>query len=184
MPGLVLGFTIKPIINSKICIGIGPYTNNENIKDNSFYIDIFGESKLSIDFTFGIYIPSQYSPVSLSINFGIKGILGSGKIGMRLNLYFSREKKKMYSQIFYHKIEEYKFNYYVYFIFQINLFLFKICLRIRIYDKEFYSLLLYYYGTTRYYLYGKNTEIKDLCTEEISTIKNSMLTNIINKCYK
>ena len=184
MPGLDLGFIIEPLINGRVCIGIGPFKNNKNKNDNSFYIDIFGESELAINFAFGLYIPSMYSPVSLSINFGIKGILGSGKIGMRLNIYFTGENKKMFSQSSYYQTKSYEFHFYINLMFEINLLFVRFTLRIPIYDKILYTLYSYYYGKTRYYLYDKNKEIKDLCVEEINTIKFSVETRTINKCYK
>ena len=183
IPGLNLGFSIAPIINAKICIGIGPFINNNNNGDNSFYMDIFGDAELSMDFSLGFYKPSKFSRIYLYYNFGIKGILGSGKIGMRLNLYFTGEKKTMFSIKIYHQIEEFKFVFFIYYHYNIFSLFRSVRIKISIFEKKMDSSLLYYYSKTIYYLYEKLKEIKELCIEEINTRKFSIETKTINKCY-
>ena len=88
LPYLECAISIIPSVKSEICIGIGPvfYTHKKDRTKNSFDIDISGGASIGVAVDFGIYFPSLNSPVRLSFNIGLMGVLGSGKVGVKLSL--------------------------------------------------------------------------------------------------
>ena len=88
--GLALGISFRPEMALAICIEVGSSNNKDNPLE---YITISGKSEVGISLDFGLYIPFAFSPLSFSINIGLEGILGSGTIGMKLELFFNEDKK-------------------------------------------------------------------------------------------
>ena len=91
LPYLECAISIIPAIKSDICVGLGPNFNFETSDENSFDIDISGGASVSVTIDFGVYFPSLTSPVRLSFNVGLVGVLGAGRAGVKLSLYFKNK---------------------------------------------------------------------------------------------
>ena len=109
LPYLELAFSIIPSIKSEICVGVGPELDLTKIKESSFNIEISGETSVGVTVDVGVYTPSLNSPVRLSFNVGLIGILGSGKVGFKLYLYF----KDRYKIDLYYEFKAFELSWYV-----------------------------------------------------------------------
>ena len=92
---------------------MGPvlYTKKEDKDKNSFDIDISGSASVGVTLDFGVYFPSLTSPIRLSFNVGLMGILGSGKVGVELTLYF----KDKFGIDLYFEFKAFELSFYVMF---------------------------------------------------------------------
>ena len=113
LPYLECAISIIPFVKSDICIELGPvlYTKKEDKDKNSFDIDISGGASVGVTLDFGVYFPSLTSPIRLSFNVGLMGILGSGKVGVELSLYF----KDKFGVDLYFKFKAFELSFYVMF---------------------------------------------------------------------
>ena len=109
LPYLECAISIIPAVKSEICVGLGPYFDIKNKSENSFDIDISGGASVSITLDFGVYFPSLKSPVRLSFNVGLVGILGSGKVGVKLSLYY----KSKFKIDLYYEFKAFELSFYV-----------------------------------------------------------------------
>ena len=109
LPYLELAFSIIPSIKSEICVGVGPELDLTKIKESSFNIEISGETSVGVTVDVGVYTPSLNSPVRLSFNVGLIGILGSCKVGFKLYLYF----KDRYKIDLYYEFKAFELSWYV-----------------------------------------------------------------------
>ena len=91
--------------------------NNAGISTNSFVRGLIG-----VGAEVGFYIPSPSSSVSISIAAGLNGILASGKVGFKLNLFIMEEK---YETDFYYSYNAFSFEFYVRYTIKINVKFFK-----------------------------------------------------------
>ena len=109
LPYLECAISIIPAVKSEICVGLGPYFDIKNKNENSFDIDISGGASVSVTLDFGVYFPSLKSPVRLSFNVGLVGILGSGKVGVKLSLYY----KSKFKIDLYYEFKAFELSFYV-----------------------------------------------------------------------
>ena len=132
--GLSLGISFKPEMVLDICIEIGSSDN----KDDPFeYIEVSGKSEVGISLDFGLYIPFAFSPLSFSINFGLAGTLGSGNIGMKLELFFTGEKKNFNNLDSFSEFESHSFYFFIKFQFNFNFIFFKFSFGFYIANKKY-----------------------------------------------
>ena len=166
-PYIECAISIIPFVKSEICVGFGPNFDLENSDNNSFDIDINGGASVGITLDFGIYFPSLSSPIRLSFNVGLTGILGSGKIGIKLSLFF----KDKFIVDLYAEFKAFELSFYVMFTLSFNLDLGVIKLKFSfsfyIYKKLFGGFL-YSYHNERSYKYKKTKRLK----HEIKYTKN------------
>ena len=113
LPYLECAISIIPSVKSEICIGIGPvfYTHKKDRTKNSFDIDISGGASIGVAVDFGIYFPSLNSPVRLSFNIGLMGVLGSGKVGVKLSL--SLYSRRKFSIDLYFEFKAFELSFYI-----------------------------------------------------------------------
>ena len=102
LPPFILLFPAFPILQLRIVPQIYfslnfERGNNINIlkNDYSVYFDVSGEAEVSVSLEVGCYIPSYSPSVQISLTVGIKGILGSGKIGIKLALFINEPKYEL-----------------------------------------------------------------------------------------
>ena len=158
---------IIPSVNIKTCLNLGLYINWESKQFTSF-IDISGKAEVGITLDFGLYIPKQDFFISISVNIGIHGILGSGAVGVKLILYLN---KNLFIVDTYFQIIALQFTFYI--LLRITLHFDKSFLKIFklenityefiIYSYKFASLINYEYHIQRGYTYNKSKEIPGLC---------------------
>ena len=167
--GLEAVFSIIPSLNIGACLTIG-FDINWNKKEYTFYIDISGKAEVSVTFELGLYVPSHKSMVSISVNIGLHGIIGSGAVGVKLSLYLNQDKFIVDT---YFKIKAFEFSFYILFKISINLgskFLkiFKlgnISYEFMIYSHTFLTLIDYEYHIIRGYTYSRK-ELDEVCKNE------------------
>ena len=156
-PYIECAISIIPSIKSDICIGLGPefHFGKGDSEENSFNIDLSGGASAGVTLDFGVYIPSLKSPIRFSFNVGLTGILGSGKVGIQLFLYF----KEKFKVDLYYEFKAFEFSFYVMFTlsFQIELFGFEInfSFSFYVYQKIFCGFK-YIHHNERIYKYGGN----------------------------
>jgi hypothetical protein len=84
VPGFNLEIDIKPFLDARICFGFGYYRNMNDPKDTHFFVDAYGEAEVGLNLEAGVYVPSSSANVYYGVIIGLKGVFGSGKVGMHL----------------------------------------------------------------------------------------------------
>ena len=101
---------LKLNLNFEICPEIDPLNS-----EIATIFDVSGDAEVETDEEIGVYIPPISSPMQISLSVGIKGILGSGTVGMKLSLFVNESKIQI--ELF----EEFKkCNYYFYILFKVK----------------------------------------------------------------
>ena len=101
--------------------------------DYSVYFDISGEAEVGVSLEVGCYIPSFSPTIQISLSVGIKGILGSGKIGIKLALFFNEPKYELEK---YYKYNALSLHFYALFQIKIKLKFIKFSFQFYIINKE------------------------------------------------
>ena len=131
-----IALLIKPVIEAGICIGLGTDLNWKD-KQYSFYIDVYGTAEVSLTLELGVYVIDALSPIQLSLSIGIKGVLGSGKAGMKLSLFMGVNR---YDTMLYFELEAFRLSFYILLKFLINLYVYKFAFEFYIFNKVFGGL--------------------------------------------
>lgn len=99
LPAFISFFIPFPILQFRIVPALIPglYFNsgfNLNFKENeySLYLGISAKAEVSISFEIGAYIPILPSGVEIKLAVGIKGLLGSGEVGIKLSIFINKPK--------------------------------------------------------------------------------------------
>ena len=103
----VMALPALPFIQLRIVPSayLGIFANNDCIKKNNnknplekydfgIFFDAYVSAKVSIALHLGFYFPGVPSTIEISIFVGINGVLGSGKIGIKLDLYLNKGELK------------------------------------------------------------------------------------------
>ena len=152
---------IIPSVKISVCIN-GGFDLNWKKGNYSFFIDVKGKAEASLTLDLGLYLPSSHSPLSISVNLGIQGIIGSGEAGIKLSLYLN---SNAFTVDTYFTLKAFVFSFYVMFKITINIKFFKFSYSFYIFNKEFASLVNYEYHIKRGYKYNRE-EIPELCENE------------------
>ena len=110
LPYLECAISIIPAVKFEICVGCGGFFDLKNKSESSFDIEASGGASVSVTLDFGVYFPSLDSPIRLSFNVGLVGILGSGKAGVKLSLLKSQFKLDLY-----YEFKAFELSFYVMF---------------------------------------------------------------------
>ena len=183
-PCIELGLKIDPILNIQICINIGFYFNTNNSEENKISIGASGEASVGLNLELGLYIPSGLSPISISISVGITGILGYGKIGVKLNFYLCGENQNIYGYEFYYDFLAFQLTIYAKATFEIEIEIIKFsyAFEFYLYKKELIAYQ-YSYKKEKFYELGTKDELKEKCYFEIKKIIKGNQTYTKEKCY-
>ena len=143
-----LAFVIKPIFEAGICLELG-FDLNWDKKEYSFYIDVYGKAEASVALEVGAYVPSAYSPIQVSLSLGIKGVLGSGKAGIKLSLFMGINR---YDTKVYFEANALMLSFYILFKFSADLKIYKFSFEFYIINKLLFGLRFETFSTvTRFY---------------------------------
>ena len=125
------GLPICPYIQLRLVpyAYLGVYAHNECIKTNNnknllekydfgLFFDAYVNAKVSIALQVGFYYPGVTSTLEISISVGINGVLGSGKIGIKLDLYLNKGELKT---DLYFEFNAFELSFYILFNFRIEL---------------------------------------------------------------
>ena len=132
------------MIEAGVCIELGTDLNWKE-KEYTFYIDVYGMAEASASFEVGVYVPSLYSPIQVSISLGIKGVLGSGRTGIKLSLFIGQER---YDTKIYFEFEAFRYSFYILFRFIIDLKIYNFSFEFYIFNKAFAGLKLEFHTIT------------------------------------
>ena len=158
-PYIDFAISMIPSINFEICFGFGSFINYKNSEENSFNIDLSGGASVGVTLDLGLYFPSVNSPIRLSFNVGLMGILGSGKVGFQLSLYYE-EKFKV---DLYYEFKAFELSFYVMFSlsFQIEILVGKIEFSFSFYlFQKIFGSLKYEHHNERVYKYSNSKLIE------------------------
>ena len=96
LKSLVIPFPLFPYLQLRIIPGIFMETHlglDFQVEDTHIGFNLYARAEVSISFEVGIYIPPQGDNVlEISLSVGLKGILDSGKAGIKLYLRFRTKK--------------------------------------------------------------------------------------------
>ena len=186
-PGLQLGLLIKPNLDLKICINLGSVNfRKEDKKDEShFFLGAEGGASMGLNLEFGFYCPSARSPVQISFTLGIKGILASGKIGMKLQFFYFGKNAENYLLDLYYEFKVFEFVFYIKLSLsiEIDIINFSYSLSYYIYKHDFNVTYSIEYHLNRYYKKETNKEIKEKCIKKKEIRKAKYLKEETKKCY-
>ena len=121
-----LQFRIIPYLNIDICSAIGVEFQVEKHRNETtcdLIIDISLGAIAAINLEIGLYFPPEPTGIELSFAIGIKGILGAGRIGLKLS--FDLLNKGNFTAITYYKYEALQFYFYILFKLEIKMKIFK-----------------------------------------------------------
>ena len=113
---LDLVIAVVPSLDIQACINIG-FSYNWKKEEKKIFIDASGEASCSLTLDLGLYVPSNKSIISISVNMGIHGIIGAGKVGIKLELEFG---DKIIIDI-YSEIKAFEFSFYIMLMFTISI---------------------------------------------------------------
>ena len=102
-------------------------------------------AEASVSLEVGVYVPSLYDPIQVSISLGIKGVLGSGRAGIRLSLFIGQER---YDTKIYFELEAFRYSFYILFKFIIDLKITNFSFEFYIFNKAFAGLKLEFHTIT------------------------------------
>ena len=186
-PGLQLGLLIRPNLDLKICINLGSVNfRKEEEKDEShFFLGAEGGASIGLNLEFGFYCPSARSPVQISFTLGIKGILASGKIGMKLQFFYFGKNAENYLLDLYYEFKVFEFVFYIKLALsiEIDIINFSYSLSYYIYKHDFNVTYSIEYHLNRYYKKETNKEIKEKCIKKKEIRKAKYLKEETKKCY-
>ena len=150
-----LAFVVKPNIDLGVCLDFGTEINWKD-KEYSFYFDLYAMAEVSISLEVGAYVPSLYSPIQISLSLGLKGVIGAGKVGLKISLYIGENK---YAFKIYFELEAFSFSFYILIKFEIQLKIISFSFEFYIFNKKLFGL---FFGThtTSIHKY-KGNKIKD-----------------------
>ena len=165
-----LAFVIKPVVEVGICFELG-FDLNWDKREYSFYIDVYGKAEVSVYLEVGAYVPSVYSPIQTSLSLGLKGVLGSGKAGIKLDLFFN---KSRYATTLYAEFNALMLSFYILFRFVAD---FEVCEI----NFEFYIINKLLFGLK---FEVHSTVIRTYKSKRIETDDGNMLSCLMVKSKK
>ena len=151
---------LTPSIDLGACIDIG-FDYNWGNNEGYFFIEAYGKAQVSLTLDLGLYVPSNRTIISISINIGLHGIIISGRAGCKLKLYLDKFKIDSYFQI-----KAFEFSFYIMLKFTISIKkIINISFQIYLFDKVFASASKYEFHYEVSYKYLNTTE--PLCNKSI-----------------
>ena len=120
---IIIPFPLIPILQLRfiptIFFGAGFIFNCRNEKgDYGAFLNIYAQAEVSMNMELGLYIPGGHSPVELSISVGLKGVLGSGTIGLKIEYNLNQNQLTMNLN---NILEAFALYFYIQYRFTINL---------------------------------------------------------------
>ena len=149
-PYLELAVSIIPSIKAEICVGIGSSFDLNGSYNSSFDVDVSGGASVGVTLDLGVFFPSYNSPITLSFNIGMNGIMGSAKVGVKLSLFSNN----IFSIDLYAEFKAFEFSFYVMFRltfkFTLGPFMFNFSFSFYIYNKTFFGFKYEYHNEQLY----------------------------------
>ena len=114
---------IVPDVSCDLIFKFGTSIDPNTDEDYSVFFDISGNAEVSVSYEIGIFIPPFPSPMEMSLSVGIRGLLASASIGIKLSL-FIKDESKIEIEL-YKEFKTCQFTFYILFNFQFNFGIFK-----------------------------------------------------------
>ena len=106
-------------------------------KEFGAFLNLYVKAEVSLNMELGFYIPAKNFPVELAIKFGLKGVLGSGTIGLKLGYNLNQNLLEIG---LYNKFEVFTLYFYIQFRFTIDLKLFSFHFEFYIANERLFGL--------------------------------------------
>ena len=130
-----LAFKIRPELSVGFCVGFNEEINwRKDIYNTG--VECYGKAEESVSLEIGIYIPSAHDPVQISFNLGLKGVLVSGKVGVKLSF----DKKFVPTVDSYYELQDFVFSFYIRISIEVRLTVFTFAFHFYIYNKTFFGI--------------------------------------------
>ena len=134
VPFPYLQIRIIPSVNLNACFQIGFQFNFEK-KNYLFYIDISLQSEASASVELGLYFPPFSVGFKISFSIGLKGILGSGTVGLKLSIFLGNSNSK-YKLEMYYQFKTLQLYAYILFKIEFNLGIIKFDFKFYLYNEK------------------------------------------------
>ena len=106
-------------------------------KEYGSFLNLYVKAEVSLNMELGFYIPAKNFPVELAIKFGLKGVLGSGTIGLKLGYNLNQNHLEIGLN---NKFEVFTLYFYIQFKFTIDLKLFSFHFEFYIANERLFGL--------------------------------------------
>jgi hypothetical protein len=123
LPMIIIPLPIFPLLQLRIIptvyfkFGYEFSCVNEKQEIGAF-LDFYVKGEVSLNLELGLYIPGINSPVELAIVVGLKGVLGSGTIGLKLE--YNLNQNQLAFELYY-QLEAFSFYFYIQYRYRINI---------------------------------------------------------------
>jgi hypothetical protein len=142
LPMIIIPLPIFPILQLRIIptvyfkFGYEFSCVNEKQEIGAF-LDFYVKGEVSLNLELGLYIPGIDSPAEIAIVVGIKGVLGSGKIGLKLE--YNLNQNQLVIELYY-QFEAFSLYFYIQYRLRINLELYILRLEFYIVNQRLFGL--------------------------------------------
>ena len=125
---------IVPDFSCGLIFKFGTSIDPNTDEDYSVFFDNTGNAEVSVSYEIGIFIPPFPSPMEMSLSVGIRGLLASASIGIKLSL-FIKDESKIEIEL-YKEFKTCQFTFYILFNFQFNFGIFKFSFKFYLINKS------------------------------------------------
>ena len=155
-----LQIRVIPLLNLDLTFDMGFELDTTKDEFSVFY-EPSGNAEVSVSLEMGFYIPAFSPGMEISLSIGIKGVLGSGSVGMKISFYFDKPKLELE---FYIKYNAFSFTFY-------SLFKIRIKLGIIKFSFQFYLIYKELFGG----IHGKISKKTELSLKKIKDLASKIL---------
>ena len=142
LPMIIIPLPIFPILQLRIIptvyfkVGYKFSCINTKLEFGAF-LDFYVKGEVSLNLELGLYIPGIDSPAEIAIVVGIKGVLGSGTIGLKLE--YNLNQNQLVIELYY-QFEAFSLYFYIQYRLRINLELYILRLEFYIVNQRLFGL--------------------------------------------
>jgi len=142
LPAIIIPFPILPFLQLRFIptVYLKPEFNftclNEKNETGAF-INLSVQAEVSLSMELGFYIPGINSPVELAISVGLKGVLGAGKIGLKLDYNLNQNLLIFHLE---YQLEALSLYFYVQYRFTIDLQIYKFQFQFYIVNQKLFGI--------------------------------------------
>jgi len=142
LPSIIIPIPILPLLQLRIVpniffkAGFEFDCQNER-KEYGAFLNLYVQAEVSLSLELGFYIPGTNSPVELAICVGLKGVLGSGKIGLKLEYNLNQNQLTMHLNT---QLEALALYFYIQFRFTIDITLYTLRFEFYIVNQRLFGI--------------------------------------------
>jgi hypothetical protein len=123
IPPIIITLPILPILQLRFIptVFLKPkfnFTCSNEKNESGAFLNLSVQAEVSLSMELGLYLPGIYSPVELFVSVGLKGVLGAGKIGLKLEYNLNQNQLMFHLE---YQLEALSLYFYIQFKFTINI---------------------------------------------------------------